>query len=81
MRLMTTAGLFSSRQLATGKEIVEHHDNGSRQQEMDEPSQRETDKETGQPQSDQYERNCVQHIIFLFFLLFYHMHATTWASF
>jgi len=44
---------------ATGDEIDEHHDNGNRQQDMDEPAQRVTAHQTEQPQNEQYYRYCV----------------------
>jgi hypothetical protein len=60
---------FASRLFAPENEVGQHHDNGNRQQEMDEPAHRVTAYETEEPQKEQYYRNCVQHIIFLFFWL------------
>src|SRR5208282_515571 len=60
----------SSRRLAPGDESDEHHDNGNRQQDMDEPAHRVTAQQSKQPQHQQYYRNCVQHMIFLIFWLF-----------
>jgi hypothetical protein len=43
--------------LAPGNEFEQYHNNGNRQQEVDEPAQRVTAYETEQPQNEQYERN------------------------
>jgi hypothetical protein len=57
--LFSSVGSFLIQPPAPGDEADEHHDNGNRQQDVDEPAQRVTAYETERPQNEQYYRNCV----------------------
>ena len=59
LQFLSSVNSFLIQPSAPGDEVDEHHDDGNRQQDMDEPAQRVTAYKTEQPQNEQYYRNCV----------------------